>query len=54
MAIGVIFLGGFLMARPKTILEKAWQSFGSIGDGLTHEMISQQGVRVQGPVCKYI
>ena len=39
----MIFLGGFLMARPKTILEKAWQSFGSIEGRLVHEMIGQWG-----------
>ena len=39
MEIGVIFLGGFLMARPKTILEKAWQSFGLVRGRLAHEMI---------------
>ena len=35
----MIFLGGFLMARPKTILEIAWLSFESIGDVSAHEMI---------------
>ena len=42
----MIFLGGFLVARSKTILEKTWQIFGSIGVVLAHEMIGQGVFRV--------